>query len=156
MMATDPIDIGGLLQAAGDTEWTGAPEGTVIGHLHLHVGDLSQASAFYSEAIGLDRTVWHYPGALFLAAGGYHHHLGTNTWAGSGALAPNPDDARLLEWIIELPDRESLAAVEKSLSQAGYLTAWEGRNLEEEVELVTQDPWGTQVRLALRSTTPGS
>src|SRR5919107_4285419 len=98
MMATDPVDIPGLLEAAGETSWTGAPAGTRMGHVHLHVGDLEQADAFYSEAIGFDRTVWHYPGALFLAAGGYHHHLGTNTWAGPGAAAPQPNNARLLEW----------------------------------------------------------
>ncbi len=148
MMATDPVDVGGLLQAAGDTEWTGAPAGTAIGHLHLHVGDLAQAAAFYSEAVGFDRTVWHYPGALFLAAGSYHHHLGTNTWAGSGAVAPEREDARLLEWIIELPDRRSLSAAGESLSRGGYHSTWSG-GPGEGSELVTQDPWGTQLRLVL-------
>src|SRR5918995_7464283 len=84
MMATDPVDVAGLLEAAGTTAWSGMPAGTVMGHVHLHVGDLEQAAAYYGEGIGFDRTVWPYPGALFLAAGGYHHNLGTNTWAGSG------------------------------------------------------------------------
>ena len=84
MMATDPADMNGLVSAAGGVSWTGMPAGTAMGHVHLHVGDIEQGAAFYSTALGFDRMVWSYPGALFLAAGGYHHHLGTNTWAGAG------------------------------------------------------------------------
>jgi catechol 2,3-dioxygenase len=149
MMATDPIDIGGLLQAASEARWTGAPAGTTMGHLHLHVGDLEQADAFYSESVGFDRTVWRYPGALFLAAGGYHHHLGTNTWAGPGATAAQPDDARLLEWSIVLPDSTSLSGVEESLARGNYSVLWDGKSGEKR-ELVTHDPWGTQLRFVLR------
>jgi catechol 2,3-dioxygenase len=147
MMATDPLDIAGLLQAAGNARWQAMPAGTTMGHLHLHVGDLDQAAAFYSHGIGFDRMVWHYPGALFLAAGGYHHHLGTNTWAGSGATAPAESDARLLEWTIELPDRTSLVALGESLRRGGYATEWS----PEKTQLVTRDPWGTQVRVTSRS-----
>ena len=146
MMATDPLDIGGLLQAAGDAPWTGAPAGTAIGHVHLHVGDLEQAAAFYAEAIGFDRTVWRYPGALFLAAGGYHHHLGTNTWAGRGAASPEAHDARLLEWTVELPDPASVVAVGESLKRGGYPVELKKAS-ESRPELVTSDPWGTQLRL---------
>ena len=145
MMATDPLDIAGLLEAAGAPRWAGMPAGTTMGHVHLHVGDLAQASDFYSEAIGFDRMVWHYPGALFLAAAGYHHHLGTNTWAGSDAVAPGPEDARLLEWTVELPQAAQLKEVGASLARSGYTTEWgeeEGRS----PELVTRDPWGTQLR----------
>ncbi len=85
MMATDPVDVAGLLEAAGPAPWAGMPAGTTIGHVHLHVGDLAAASAFFSEALGFDRTVWEYPGALFFGADGYHHHLGTNIWAGTRA-----------------------------------------------------------------------
>jgi catechol 2,3-dioxygenase len=147
MMATDPLDIESLLRAAGDVPWTSMPAGTSIGHVHLHVGNLEDAAAFYSEAIGFDRMVWHYPGALFLAAGGYHHHLGANTWAGSGAAAPADQDAQLLEWTIELPDDASLSAAGESLSQAGYSAEWAA----EKSQLVSRDPWGTQVRLVAAS-----
>ena len=143
MMATDPVDIEGLLQAVGDAMWSGMPAGTTIGHVHLHVGDLAGAAAFYSEAIGFERTVWSYPGALFMAASGYHHHLGTNTWAGSGAAPPAAEDARLLDWIIELPDRAGLSGVAASLSTGGYSTEWEADGSD----LVTRDPWGTRLRL---------
>ncbi len=57
------------------------PDGTAMGHVHLHVGRLEQAEAFYHRALGFDKTVWSYPGALFMSAGGYHHHLGTNIWS---------------------------------------------------------------------------
>ena len=122
-----------------------------MGHLHLHVGDLEQAASFYSEAIGFDRTVWRYPGALFLAAGGYHHHLGTNTWAGQGATSPAEQDARLLEWTIELPDERSLSQVGESLTRDGYaINADRGSR-----QLTTRDPWGTQLRLVTAGTATG-
>ncbi|HZI75666.1 MAG TPA: VOC family protein [Gemmatimonadales bacterium] len=149
MMATDPLDIEGLLEAAGSVQWSGMPVGTTMGHVHLHVGDIAQASAFYSEGLGFDRMVWHYPGALFLAAGGYHHHLGTNTWAGSGAAPARPHDARLLEWTIELPDAASVNAVHENLARAGH----SGDLRDDQTELVTRDPWGTQVRLLVADRT---
>lgn len=145
MMATDPVDVADLLQAAGDTPWRGMPAGTTIGHVHLHVGDITRSAEFFSETLGFDRMVWHYPGALFLAAGGYHHHLGTNTWAGAGAALPEEDDARLLEWTIELPDMDNLAALEASLKQAGVASERAAKG-----ELLTQDPWGTAIRMRVR------
>jgi catechol 2,3-dioxygenase len=142
VMATDPVAVDDVARAAGDGVWTGMPAGTVMGHVHLHVGDLVQARAFFSEALGFDRMVWSYPGALFLAAGGYHHHLGTNTWAGSGAPLPREDDARLLEWRIELPDVDSIAAAGRSLAAAGFATDVNAG------ELLTTDPWGTRIRVS--------
>jgi catechol 2,3-dioxygenase len=145
MMATDPFDAAGVVQAAGSDPWTGLPQGTVIGHVHLHVGDLAAASAFFSDALGFDRTVWQYPGALFLAASGYHHHLGTNTWAGRGATPPTDQDAQLLEWTIDLPDQSDLDAAAQSLKRAGAPAEWvdsaAGRSL------ATHDPWMTRIGL---------
>lgn len=144
MLATDPVDVDALLRAAGDAPWTGMPAGTVIGHVHLHVGDLDEAAAFFSEGVGFDRVTWSYPGALFLGAGGYHHHLGTNTWAGPAARPSDDAAARLLEWTIELPDAESLESVRAQLEQAGYAVEREGAGA-----LVTRDPWGTGIRLCV-------
>lgn len=142
MIATDPIDMRGVISAADDQPWTGMPKGVVIGHVHLHVGDLSKASAFFSEALGFDRITWNYPGALFLGAGGYHHHVGTNIWAGRGATPPSATDAQLLEWTIELPDTAGLAGAAESLSNSGHTVG-----AEEGGDITTRDPWGTAVRL---------
>lgn len=141
MMATDPLDIASLVRGAAGTPWTGMPAGTVMGHVHLHVGDLARASAFYSEALGLDRMVWSYPGALFLAGGGYHHHLGTNVWAGPTATPASDDEAGLIEWIIDLPDAASVAAAASSVAGAGFSVT------PDEADALTADPWGTRVRL---------
>src|SRR5689334_21296917 len=86
-MATNPLDTQSVVAAAGNDPWTGMPNGTTIGHIHLHVGDLDAAAKFYHDALGFDKVVWSYPGALFLSAGGYHHHLGTNTWAAGAGPA---------------------------------------------------------------------
>jgi catechol 2,3-dioxygenase len=141
MISTDPLAIEDLLRQAGHGPWSGMPAGTAIGHVHLHVGDIRQGAAFFSDALGFDRITWSYPGALFLAAGGYHHHLGTNTWA-AGAAPAGDADAKLLEWTIELPDAESVAAAGRSLAEAGYPseTVADG-------EIVTRDPWGTVIRI---------
>jgi catechol 2,3-dioxygenase len=146
MMATDPVDVPGLLHDAGPEPWTGMPAGTVMGHVHLHVGDIETAQAFVSEAFGFDRVVWHYPGALFLSAGGYHHHLGTNTWAGANAPLPSDADARLLEWNVILPDPADVDALAASLMHAGHAAerATDGA-------LVTRDPWGTPIRVVAES-----
>ncbi len=146
MMATDPLDLAALVREAGTEPWTGLPGGTVMGHMHLHVGDLSGASAFFSEALGFDRMVWQYPGALFFGAGGYHHHLGANTWAGSGAAPPAAEEAQLLEWSIELPDTANLDSLSTSLRRAGN-PAVRDDGAEGGPAVLTHDPWGTHIRL---------
>jgi catechol 2,3-dioxygenase len=140
-MGTAPLDVEQVVAAAGGVAWTGMPNGTTIGHVHLFVGDLDDAAAFYHEALGFDKVVWNYPGALFLSAGGYHHHLGTNTWAAGAPVATN-DDARLLEWELILPDAASVATAAASVEKAGGQVE---RNADGSV--VAKDPWGTSVRL---------
>jgi len=140
VMATEPLDVRSLRDAAGDVEWTGAPAGTRIGHVHLHVGDLREAAAFYHDALGFDAVVWNYPGALFLSAGGYHHHLGTNSWA-VGAGPATDEDARLLEWEIVLPAQADVDAAAESLDRAGHAVRRDG------AAAIALDPWGTAVRL---------
>ena len=140
VMTTEPLDVQDLVEAAGDEAWNGAPAGTTIGHIHLHVGDLEEASAFYHEALGLDRMVWNYSGALFLAAGGYHHHLGLNTWA-SGSPPAAKDEARLMEWRIVVPDRAEADAAAESLRGAGYGVSEDSQGWR------AADPWGTMLRI---------
>jgi catechol 2,3-dioxygenase len=140
VMATDPLDLDELMAAAGDEAWSGLPGGTVMGHVHLHVGDLREAEAFYHRGLGLDKVVWSYPGALFLSAGGYHHHLGLNTWA-AGAAPAGANDARLLEWELLVPTARDVARVAASLQAAGAAPGDEGE------AVLVHDPWGTAVRI---------
>jgi catechol 2,3-dioxygenase len=143
-MATDPLDITSVVTAGRGEPWDGVPPGTTVGHVHLHVGDLEAAEAFYHRALGFDKTVWSYPGALFLSAGGYHHHLGTNVW--SRGPAASADEARLLEWELLVPTAGDVAAAARSLREAG------SPGEDDADDLTAQDPWGT--RLKIRADVP--
>ena len=151
MMATDPVDVAGLAKAGEGSDWSGMPAGTTIGHVHLHVGDLARAGDFYGDGLGFDRTVWHYPGALFFGAGGYHHHLGTNTWARETRPAAE-DEARLLAWEVLVPASNDVGAALDSLTAAGAAVVRKPDGGE------AADPWGTlvRVRLAPRPASPSS
>ena len=144
-MATNPLDLENLIRAANGVPWDGMPAGTRMGHVHLHVGDLQAASAFYHEALGLDKMVWTYQGALFLAAGGYHHHLGLNTWAGPAASPPREDDARLLEWRIVTRSANDARRAAESVGTAGYSVSADAGGW------LTTDPWGTALRIQPRT-----
>jgi catechol 2,3-dioxygenase len=143
-MTTLPLDVENLLGAAGTAPWAGVPAGTTIGHVHLFVGDLDQAERFYHAGLGLDKVVWSYPGALFMSAGGYHHHLGTNTWA-AGAPPAGLDDARLLEWEVVVPGAADAEGALASLEHAGARVERVGEGG------VARDPWGTAVRIRAES-----
>ena len=139
-MTTDHLDVDDLVRSAGSERWTGMPPYTVLGHVHLYVDDIDKAAAFYHDALGFDKVVWSYPGALFLSAGGYHHHLGTNTWA-KGAARATDADARLLEWEIIVPTRKDAEDAARHVKEAGYEVK------QEDGEWVLTDPWGTSLRL---------
>ncbi|MBA2685189.1 MAG: VOC family protein [Gemmatimonadaceae bacterium] len=95
-MATLTLDAADLVRASNGVKWAGMPAGARMGHVHLFVSDLDLAARFYHEGLGLDKVLLDFPGALFMSAGGYHHHLGTNTWA-AGAPHAGASDARMLE-----------------------------------------------------------
>jgi catechol 2,3-dioxygenase len=139
-MTTNPLDVNDLVKAASGQRWTGMPAGTVLGHVHLYVDDIAKAETFYHEALGFDKVVWSYPGALFMSAGGYHHHLGTNTWA-RGAPPASDADARLLEWEIVVPTNRDAEEAARHVKSAGYPVR------EENGEWILTDPWGTSLRL---------
>jgi catechol 2,3-dioxygenase len=139
-MTTARLDAEDLIRAAKGERWDGMPPGTVLGHVHLYVDAIEQATAFYHDALGFDKVVWSYPGALFLSAGGYHHHLGTNTWA-AGAPRATDKDARLLEWEIIVPAAADADQAAASLKSAGYSATKDGNMWQ------TVDPWGTALRL---------
>jgi catechol 2,3-dioxygenase len=91
-MSTDPLDLESVAEEPGAEEiWSGLDFGTVIGHVHLHVAQLQEAETLYCDRVGFTPVVRRFPGALFVAAGGYHHHVGLNTWAGVGAPPPPPN-----------------------------------------------------------------
>jgi catechol 2,3-dioxygenase len=139
-MRTDPLDVEDLVVSAGDEPWSGIPDGTTIGHIHFFVSDLARAEAFHHQGLGLDKMVWNYPGALFLAAGGYHHHVGVNTWAHQAEPA-GPSDARLLEWTIVLPTAADVDAVGRNVAAAGIEVTGGG------AERTVLDPFATLLRL---------
>ena len=139
-MASEPLDAESLLAEAGDEPWSDAPAETRLGHMHLHVGEIDPAVRFYHEALGLDKIVWSYPGAMFFSAGGYHHHLGTNTWA-RGAPSASDGDARLIEWEIVVPRATDVEAVATSLTRAGVSVRRDGS------DVIARDPWGTALRV---------
>jgi catechol 2,3-dioxygenase len=139
-MTTSHLDVDDLVESARGQRWAGMPPGTVLGHVHLYVGDIAKAEAFYHEALGFDKVVWSYPGALFMSAGGYHHHLGTNTWA-RGAPPATDADARLLEWEIIVPTKKDADTAAEHVAAAGYETT------SDDGEWMLTDPWGTSLRL---------
>ena len=112
-MSTLPLDLDSLLgELRGATELqASAPVGTRIGHVHLQVSDLAQAEAFYHGVLGFDVVVRGYPGALFVSAGGYHHHIGLNTWHSAGAAPPAAGSVGLRSFTIDLPEHRELANV---------------------------------------------
>src|SRR3954453_18501240 len=142
-MDTLPLDLDGVLGELRREDAQGAmPAGTRMGHVHLNVGDLTAAEAFYSGALGFDVTVRGYPGALFVSAGGYHHHLGLNTWAGEGAPAPPAGSRGLRQFEIRLPGADQLATEEDRLREAGFDPRRDGD------EVRAADPSGNEVVLS--------
>lgn len=138
-MDTKPLQFATLPQVPEDS-WRGAPAGTTIGHVHLYVGDLPTAALFYHAALGMDIMTWRYPGALFVSAGGYHHHVGANVWAAESPAA-SQTDPRLLSWELVLPSREDVARAAESLQTAGFFRP------STDSEYAFTDPWGITVRL---------
>ena len=143
-MATLPLDVEGVLASApsGDAG-EGMAAGTTLGHVHLQVASIPAADTFYTDGIGFDATVRGYPGALFVSAGGYHHHIGLNTWAGEGAPPPPAGARGLRSYTIVLPDEAALEATLAAVTAAG-IEAWE----DDDGRTVVPDPSGNRAVLA--------
>jgi catechol 2,3-dioxygenase len=143
-MANRPLDFDGLL-AEPDVEAIAAQpmkNGTRVGHVHLEVGDLDKARKFYGEVVGLAPTAT-LPGAQFLGAGGYHHHLGTNIWESRNGAPPSPDTAGLSLMTFELPDETSMQALKTRLDATGV----EVNARKNGFDFI--DPWRTPVSVRL-------
>jgi catechol 2,3-dioxygenase len=118
---------------------SGPPTGTDVGHIHLHVADLGAAERFYAEFLGLAVTQRSLPGALFLSAGGYHHHVAINTWAGSRLPAAN--SAGLISYRLEVPEKEIIYCLGHRAPLAGYESRTQLAETGEEL-LQIRDPNG--------------
>jgi catechol 2,3-dioxygenase len=104
-MATLPLDTADLLKETTEKGWQGMPVNTAIGHVHLHVSDIAKAERFYQEILGLQLTAG-LPNASFFAADGYHHHVATNTWLGTGIARASPESIGLNHFSVVLPDKK--------------------------------------------------
>lgn len=142
-MKTDPLDGPGLLAEA-----QGAPDGggelppeTRIGHIHLHVRAIDEARQFYVDVLGFQETARMGTSALFVSAGGYHHHVGLNTWNGVGAPAPRAGSQGLRRYEVLLPDEAEVERVASRLRNAGIAVERGDEGLE------TADPSGNQIVL---------
>ena len=128
-MTLDPLDVEGLLQeadadrraagASSSAEWAGLAPETTIGHVHLRVSFIEDSERFYREVLGFDLTQRYGESAIFLSAGGYHHHIAANVWAGIGAPRPPEGAIGLKHFEIVLPDATALADVARRINAAG-------------------------------------
>jgi catechol 2,3-dioxygenase len=118
-MATLPLDLDDILRESAESGEQPVPTDTRMGHVHLQVSELEQSERFYSGLLGFDVTVRGYPGALFISAGGYHHHIGLNTWNSAGAGAPRPGSIGLRSFEVLLPDRSSFERTLEGVRAAG-------------------------------------
>lgn len=141
-MGTAPLDIEDLLSQAGTDAWDGTPAGTRVGHVHLQVADVPAAAAFYRDAVGFEPTATMGDQAVFLSAGGYHHHLGANSWASRGQALPPENAAGLVAYEIHVPDADALGQAEARLAAHGA---------SREADAVTlRDPMsGARLRIAV-------
>ncbi len=143
-MATDPVDLHGLLQAAeqaGGDDTRLAP-GTIMGHVHLKVADIAQARRFFVDTLGFD-VVAQMPSALFVSAGGYHHHFGMNIWHSRGGAPASTDAAGLTNYTIIVPTTAVRDELLARLEAAGTPHTFEGN------DAIFDDPWRNRVILAV-------
>ena len=145
-MATLPLDLESVLGELdqGERQANGMPSGTTMGHVHLQVADIPASERFYNRVLGLDVMVRSYPGALFLAAGGYHHHVGLNTWQSQGAPPPPEGALGLDRYELVLPNGAERDSAADRLADAGA----DPQRVDEGV--VVSDPSGNRVLLTAR------
>ncbi|MBS4539602.1 VOC family protein [Clostridium sp. D2Q-11] len=142
-MTTNPLDYNDLLAEAENDTWEGMPKDTIIGHIHLHVGDLSKSREFYMDGLGFDLVQEMGNSALFLSSGGYHHHIAINTWNGVGA-EPLPENSAGMEYYsIQFPNEKSRNDAIDRLKELEYPVMKEGDHL------YTKDPSENLIKLVI-------
>jgi catechol 2,3-dioxygenase len=139
-MVTLPLDLRNLLAEGAAQVTKPVPAATKIGHVHLQVGDLAETEHFYTDILGFERTAT-MPQALFMSAGGYHHHVGANTWDSRKAPPAPPGMAGLVEFTIDLQNKTDLAAAKARLEAPGIKTETDGKGLR------VRDPGNNALRL---------
>jgi catechol 2,3-dioxygenase len=139
-MGADPLDLDALLAEPGGASGAGLARGTVIGHMHLHVSRLDEAERFYVDVLGFDLMQRYGPSALFVSAGGYHHHIGLNTWAGVGAPPPPAGAIGLKFFVVALPTAAAVDAVGDRLTAGGVPFDRTGEGI------LARDPSGNAVK----------
>ena len=137
-MVTKYLDVQNLLEIATDS-FRKLSEQTTLGHIHLRVSDLKEARAFYVDLLGFNLMQDDYAGALFVSAGGYHHHIGMNVWNSAGVAPPLPNILGLYSYRVALPDKAELESLAKHLSETEYPM----KGFSKELEL--HDPFGLKV-----------
>ena len=148
-MTTDPLDVESLLQEAdadakaSGQAWSGLAPGTTIGHVHLHVSFIEDSEQFYREVLGFDLTQRYGESASFMSAGGYHHHVAVNVWAGIGAPHPPPGAIGLKHFELVLPTAAALGDVARRIGAAGIPA-----DVKEDSVHVS-DPSGNQITLTI-------
>ncbi|MCB2179928.1 VOC family protein [bacterium] len=119
VMGTESIDLNDLIQDRTGEPYRGAPAGTKNGHIHLAVANVPEESDFYQNVLGMGLQAEYYS-ARFLSAGGYHHHIGLNSWERSAKRQQDENRLGLLDYEIVLPNQEALGAIETRLDESGY------------------------------------
>lgn len=119
-MVTEPLNYKEIMELAEGEKWHGIPEGTIIGHIHLHVSDLDEAKRFYCDGLGFNLITSMGDSAIFLSSGGYHHHIGLNTWQGKGALPLPENSAGMKYFSLVFPNEEIRGEKIKNLRELGY------------------------------------
>jgi len=142
-MDTLPVDLKSLQAEAPGSEFKGLPKGTTMGHVHLKVDDIHKSTRFYQEVLGFDlMATW--PGAAFLSAGGYHHHIGANMWNSRGAAPLPPESLGLIAYQIVLPTKEARQELTVRLDALSYPTEKTG------IDNFLRDPAGNGILLKIR------
>ncbi len=144
-----PLDLDGLLAlTASEPVSPRAEAGLRVGHVHLYVGDLKRTIAFYVDLLGFELQ-FDLGSAAFMSAGGYHHHLGANTWRWQGVAPVPPNTLGLREWLIYVPTSSDVETARGRLTAGGVATTPAG-----DTGFTAADPWGIPLRVAVDPRTP--
>lgn len=141
VMATEPLDLEGVIKEDDGTPWDGLPAGTIMGHIHLHVAEFEKIKQFYCDGLGFEVVCRYGSQALFISTGGYHHHIGLNTWNGVGAPAPAENSVGMSYYTVVFPSETVLQEAASRIKSMGASVA------DQDGVFLTTDPSGNQIKL---------